>query len=229
MAPPVAYGRPVMDVLDRAATLSSVWYLTCALVGFAGLMITCAHLHPLHHIMAALASWGFPMACIMAIHMSFQSWVHTLAIKEIAQRDSAYYQARAAEDARANAEQQAETVRSLQEALSRFADNPNDVAVALWQEGPHMFASVATNARVRAALEHHERLNEEAAGGGNPFSHHRPARSPARTRPAPPPLLPPPAFGEPLQEAALGAWRRAQDKDGEGEGEGEGDGEEVSA
>ena len=152
------------------------------------------------------------MACILAIHLSFQSWVQTLAIKEIAQRDSAYYQARAAEDARANAQLQAETARSLQEALGRFADDPNDVAVALWQEGPHMFASVATNARVRAALERH--LLQRLAKGG-----HRPARSPARRRPtpAPAPLLPPPAFGEPLQEAALAAWRRAQEPEADPE------------
>ena len=80
-----------------------------------------------------------------------------------------------------------------------------------------MFASVATNARVRAALEHHERLAEEAAA--------RPARSPAAARAARAAAASA-RLWRAAAKAALAAWRRAQEPEADPEPKEESEGGE---
>lgn len=197
------YSQTVLEHLDSATRMQDRWCLAIGSAAFVGLMVFNMVYGPVVHLWHAVFNFGFPVACILTMHCSFMVWVHSVAVRGVAARDSAYYHARATADARAAGEAQAEAAGALQSALGRFGGNADDVAVALVQEGPHVLATVATSAGIRRILGTYERERAAAAAPASasaPTSsvsdadadaRRRPARSPARRRPAfPMPAMP---------------------------------------
>lgn len=185
------YSQTVLEHLDSATRMQDRWCLAMGSAAFVGLMVFNMVYGPVVHLWHAVFNFGFPVVCIVTMHCSFMVWVHSVAVRGVAARDSAYYHARATADARAVGEAQAEAAGALRSALGRFGGNADDVAVALVQEGPHMLATVATNAGIRRILGTYERECAAAAAPADADARRRPTRSPARRRPAfPMPAMP---------------------------------------
>lgn len=188
------YSQTVLEHLDSATRMQDRWCLAMGSAALVGLMVFNTVYGPVVHLWHAVFNFGFPVACIVTMHCSFMVWVYSVAVRAVAARDSAYYHARATADARAAGEAQAEAAGALQSALARFGGNADDVTVAFVQEGPHMLATVATNAGIRRILGTYERECAAAAAPaparaparGVGATRQRPARSPARRRPAVP-------------------------------------------
>jgi hypothetical protein len=175
------YSHTVLEHLDSATRMQDRWYLAIGSAAFVGLMVFNMVYGPVVHLWHAVFNFGFPVACIVAMHCSFMVWVHSVAVRGVAARDSAYYHARATADARAAGEAQAEAAGALQRALARFGGNADDVTVAFVQEGPHMLATVATNAGIRRILGTYER---ECAAAAAPAPASAPTGSVANAGPA---------------------------------------------
>ena len=147
-----------MDVLERALVQyasASAGIIAGAVVGMAIIVGTA----PMFNTFFALlfSQYGLAVICVLSVVGGLQLALFVGALRELAKRDSAYVAARNAEDARATAQLQADSVMALRDALARFGNDANDISVAMIKEGPHMLATVATNAGLKRILEAHER------------------------------------------------------------------------
>ena len=237
-----------MDVLERAFarhTMETSTFVGGAALGTAFVVGTA----PMWNAFFQLLFSQYGLACIAVVSIvgGLQMALFVVALRELAKRDSAYVAARSAEDARATAQLQADSIMALRDALARFGDDANDVAVAMIKEGPHMLATVATQAGLKRILEGHARRlrPEEVMGssssnnGGNwvdaavhgaPSSPSRastasPSPSPSRPARSPPrraPSMEPVREEQPVVQAAHAAPQPAEAEAAEAQEEGQG-------